>query len=116
MKSVLIYAIILGALGIGLLVGSVFIGTELYFTEGPATFYADKSADPDNDGLSNNEEQSYGTDANVADTDKDGLKDGDEIRIYRTNSLDADTDSDGYSDKTEIDQGFDPTKAAPRSK
>jgi hypothetical protein len=38
-------------------------------------------ADPDNDGLINNEECRFGTDPNDADTDHDGHVDGEEVRI-----------------------------------
>lgn len=37
------------------------------------------SSDPDEDGLSNQEETTYGTNPNVADTDNDGYLDGDEV-------------------------------------
>lgn len=42
------------------------------------------------------------------DTDKDGLSDFDELKIYQTSPYLADTDSDGIPDKTEIDKGTDP--------
>jgi len=44
------------------------------------------------------------------DDDGDGLKNIDEIMIYKTNPLKADTDGDGYDDKKEIDSGHDPLK------
>ncbi|MBJ23571.1 MAG: hypothetical protein CMB64_02760 [Euryarchaeota archaeon] len=85
--------------------------------------------DPDNDGLLNSEELSYGTDPNDADTDDDGLLDGievlttftdpllndtdqdnlldgDEILIYGTDPLLNDTDSDGLKDGYEITVSF----------
>jgi hypothetical protein len=47
--------------------------------------------DFDNDGLSNLLEYQIGTNPKLADTDGDGLSDGDEINYYRTNPLVANT-------------------------
>jgi len=58
--------------------------------------------DSDADGLSNSDEAKYGTDPNSADTDHDGLLDGDEVNIYHTDPLKADTDGDGFSDGNEV--------------
>ena len=52
------------------------------------------------------------TDPNNADTDGDGISDGDEVRMYKTNPNLRDTDGDGASDKFEIEQGSDPTLAS----
>jgi outer membrane protein OmpA-like peptidoglycan-associated protein len=60
------------------------------------------SADPDKDGLTNKEEKMFGTDPKNADTDGDGLNDGDEVKKYMTNPLKADTDGDGLSDGDEV--------------
>jgi outer membrane protein OmpA-like peptidoglycan-associated protein len=69
-------------------------------------------ADPDKDGLTNKEEQQLGTDPHNADTDGDGLSDGDEVNKYHTNPLNADSDGDGISDKDEVMQHHtDPNKA-----
>jgi hypothetical protein len=51
----------------------------------------------------------YGTDGTLADTDGDGLGDGDEVDEYSTDPLDPDTDNDGYSDGLEVADGSDPT-------
>ena len=42
------------------------------------------------------------------DTDRDGLKDGDELNVYGTSPYLADSDSDGLSDGQEIADGTDP--------
>ncbi len=70
------------------------------------------SADPDNDGLTNNEEKQLGTDPHNADTDGDGLSDGDEVNKYRTAPLKADSDGDGLKDGEEATKyKTDPNKA-----
>ncbi len=58
--------------------------------------------DDDHDGLTNLEERRIGTNPLSADTDKDGLTDGQEVRIYHTNALKWDTDGDGLSDGDEV--------------
>ncbi len=60
------------------------------------------SADPDGDGLTNDEERELGTDPHNADTDGDGLSDGDEVHKYHTNPLNADSDGDGLKDGDEV--------------
>jgi outer membrane protein OmpA-like peptidoglycan-associated protein len=58
--------------------------------------------DADHDGLLKSEEKRLGTDPNKADTDGDGLSDGDEVNKYHTNPLKVDTDGDGLSDGDEV--------------
>ncbi|MFN0158533.1 MAG: OmpA family protein [Bacteroidota bacterium] len=60
------------------------------------------SADPDGDGLTNDEEKALGTDKRNADSDGDGLKDGQEVKATSTNPLKADTDGDSLSDGNEV--------------
>jgi hypothetical protein len=72
----------------------------------------DALADPDHDGLTNLQEFQQGTDPHNADTDGDGLRDGDEVNIYHTNPLVPDTDGDGVPDGVEIANGTDPLNAA----
>jgi hypothetical protein len=64
--------------------------------------------DSDQDGLTDKEEITLGTNPNNPDTDGDGLTDREEIKVYGTNPLSADTDSDGYPDGQEVKNGFNP--------
>ncbi|MBF0196782.1 MAG: hypothetical protein HQL32_03695 [Planctomycetes bacterium] len=54
--------------------------------------------DTDGDGLTDLEEQTYGTSLTSTDTDGDGISDKDEILTYKTDPLSADTDGDGIND------------------
>ncbi|EHR78625.1 calcium-binding protein [Thermococcus litoralis DSM 5473] len=56
----------------------------------------------DNDGLTFEEEQKYGTDPFNPDTDGDRINDGEEVNKYKTNPLKFDSDGDGLSDWEEI--------------
>jgi len=47
------------------------------------------------------------------DSDKDNLKDWQEIQIYHTDPCKQDTDGDGYLDGEEVASGYDPAKKAP---
>ncbi len=60
------------------------------------------NADPDGDGLTNDEEKRLGTDPHKADTDGDGLTDGEEVHKYHTDPLKVDTDGDGLTDGEEV--------------
>jgi len=53
-----------------------------------------------------------GTSPYIADTDGDGLKDGEEVNTYGTNPLDADSDDDGYTDLQEVNDASDPNDVA----
>jgi hypothetical protein len=64
--------------------------------------------DPDHDGLTNIEEQRYGTYPLIGDTDGDGLTDGREVNVYHTDPRLQDTDHDGLDDASEIKLGADP--------
>lgn len=76
---------------------------------------ADALFDADRDGLTARDEFLAGTDPRNADSDADGLGDGEEARCTRgacTNPMLADTDGDGIRDGTEIATGSDPTNPA----
>lgn len=80
----------------------------------------DGQYDWDSDGLTNATEFLLGTDPNDRDTDNNGIGDGQEdsdrdglndvleSRIYGTNPLQADTDGDGLDDASELAEGTDP--------
>jgi hypothetical protein len=69
---------------------------------------AQDNSDNDKDGLIYLEEMKAKTDPNLADTDKDGLNDGQEVNVYKTDPLSPDTDGDTYFDGKEVDSGYDP--------
>ncbi|NHJ85394.1 MAG: DUF2341 domain-containing protein [Asgard group archaeon] len=62
--------------------------------------------DSDSDGLNDQEESTYGTNATNPDTDGDGLLDGEEVKFYYSNPLAVDTDFDGLTDFYEADYYF----------
>ncbi|RKZ61963.1 MAG: hypothetical protein DRQ44_11395 [Gammaproteobacteria bacterium] len=65
-------------------------------------------ADDDNDGLTDAEEQSLGTNPLLVDTDGDDLSDSSEVNTTGTNPLLMDTDGDGFNDDVEINIGSNP--------
>lgn len=60
------------------------------------------SNDPDDDGLTNAQEATYGSNAHTNDTDGDGLSDYDEVTIHGTNPVLADSDGDMVPDAAEL--------------
>ena len=62
----------------------------------------DDTEDADDDGLTNGEEHTLGTDPNDADSDDDGLPDHAEHVHYGTDPLAVDSDRDGLSDDYEL--------------
>jgi hypothetical protein len=73
---------------------------------------ADALSDPDQDGLTVFAEFQRGLDPFRADTDGDGLRDGDEVNLYGTNPLLVDTDGDEVADGLEVQTGSDPLDPA----
>lgn len=69
--------------------------------------------DTDKDGLTDDEENQFGTSIRAADTDADGLFDLEEIKTWETDPLDSDTDGDGYLDGEEVDAGYNPNGDGP---
>lgn len=67
-----------------------------------------EAADADDDGLADFTESQIGTDPGVADSDGDGLMDGDEEIVVGTSALIADCDGDGFGDGLEVAAGADP--------
>jgi len=68
----------------------------------------DSDEDIDNDGLIATQEQKYGTNPLLNDSDDDGLNDYDEIFIHNTDPNLQDTDFDGLTDNEEISLQTDP--------
>lgn len=65
--------------------------------------------DTDGDGLIDSLELINGTDPESTDTDKDGLGDREEVKVYGTDALNADTDEDGFLDGQEVRSGYNPS-------
>jgi len=61
-------------------------------------------SDHDGDGLTAREEEELGTDPEIADTDGDGLKDGEEVNTHMTDPKNSDSDNDGLTDNEEINK------------
>jgi len=67
-----------------------------------------EAVDADGDALDDIRERELGTNIEQSDTDGDGLTDGDEVIIWKTNPLNSDTDGDRYVDGEEVRNGYDP--------
>ena len=67
--------------------------------------------DTDGDGLTNQREAEIGTDPNNADSDRDGLLDGQEVLQTGTNPLVPDSDGDGLTDGDEVARKTNPLNA-----
>ena len=84
---------------------ALVLGDSFYLwaaTYGLSGTNALSDADPDLDALVNSVEFAIGTDPANADTDGDGLTDGEEVNITLTDPLDVDSDDDGLSDGAEV--------------
>lgn len=77
-------------------------------TGSAAVVPVESPADTDNDGLADQREKELGTDSTKADSDADGVLDGEEVLKYGTNPLNVDTDGDSYLDGNEIKNGYSP--------
>ena len=81
--------------------------SQAYFAVDGEVDTRDPISDRDADGVTDIEEEWYGTDPDNRDSDGDGLSDGDELALG-TDPVSADTDGDGVDDATEIAAGSDP--------
>ena len=70
--------------------------------------------DPDGDRLRNRRELRLRTHPRRADTDRDRLRDGAEVRRFKTNPRKRDTDGDGFADRCELRKGTNPRKRKSR--
>ncbi|NOY68032.1 MAG: DUF11 domain-containing protein [Deltaproteobacteria bacterium] len=70
----------------------------------------DSLLDPDEDGLNNLDEYLNHALPGNADTDGDGLGDGEEVHTLSTLAYDPDTDDDGLSDGADVTLGTDPNR------
>ena len=77
--------------------------------DGHESFFSNtaQNNDRDHDGLTDDDEISYGTIIDNPDSDGDGLKDGEEY-LHGTDPLVKDTDGDGFTDYSEVRAGSDP--------
>lgn len=89
-------------------------GDELYAGYDPLAA-GERLEDSDGDGLADLYETLYGYDPNDPDMDKDGLSDGDELRIFDTKIMKSDSDDDGYTDASELTNGYEPLGPGPLS-
>jgi hypothetical protein len=69
------------------------------------TFRAADSKDPDGDGLTNDDEERFGTDPNNPDTDGDGFKDGWEVENHHDPLDPSDPDPNGDADGDGLTNG-----------
>lgn len=81
--------------------GVAFQEFNVYLDAGPRM-------DSDADGLWDCEELNYRTDPDDPDTDRDGLRDGDELLVFETNPLHWDSDGDLLGDGDEFTYGCNP--------
>lgn len=86
-------------------------GWEVMFNLPPLS--KSDQTDDDNDGLSNIEEFTYGSNPNSFDTDGDTLDDFAEVMTHNTLASHVDTDLDSINDNIEITKGSNPLVANP---
>jgi cell wall-associated NlpC family hydrolase len=80
-------------------------------TASTATALAPAPVDSDGDGIIDDTETTLHLDPHLADTDADGLTDGDELLTTKTDPTRADTDHDLIADGAEVNSGGDPLRA-----
>ncbi len=66
------------------------------------------AGDQDHDGLTSQVELGLNTAPDIADTDGDGLNDGQEVNTYKTDPNAPDSDKDGVKDGDEVSRGMNP--------
>lgn len=74
----------------------------------PEPVPAEVETDTDHDGLTDREEELYGTNKYATDTDADGLTDRDETKVFGTEPTNPDTDGDSFQDGAEVLNGYNP--------
>lgn len=77
----------------------------------PVPVPAEVELDSDHDGLTDTEEEKYGTNKFATDSDADGLTDRDEVKVFGTQPDNADTDGDSFPDGQEVLNGYNPNGA-----
>ncbi|HYW34003.1 MAG TPA: OmpA family protein, partial [Balneolaceae bacterium] len=80
----------------------IFAGGTLQYGCSSSKKATKSTLDSDHDGLTNAQEKKIGTNPHKADTDGDGLTDGQEVNKYHTNPTNPDTDGDGLTDGQEV--------------
>ncbi len=86
---------------------------DRYVSAGLGITYASDGScdDEDNDDLSSCDEEEIGTDPQNADTDGDGLKDGEEVMVHNSDPLKIDSNGDGLTDYDKVkNYHLDPNK------
>ncbi|ALV63237.1 Calcium-binding acidic-repeat protein precursor (ARP) [Thermococcus sp. 2319x1] len=101
-RSLLIVLIIVISLSSACIQSTEQATTQQTITSHSPLIESTSTQPEDNDGLTFEEEQKYGTDPFNPDTDGDGISDGEEVNKYKTNPLKFDSDGDGLSDWEEF--------------
>lgn len=83
-------------------------GPAVQLPGGIENFESSQLVDADNDGLTDKLESDAATNPSNPDTDGDGLADGDEVFIYKSDPLLMDTDNDSFDDGREVARGYSP--------
>src|SRR3989344_2036764 len=105
--------VILGVLGYGAYVRFFRAAPETPKVNITAPTSTRPELDSDRAGLTDDTEKTLGTNASKADTDNDGLADGDESHVYGSDPLLPDTDGDSYDDGQEEARGYSPIANSP---